>query len=395
MFLKNVLSVWVLVIVSTILGCSSRGHNPVEHHTYLASFSLDDSTTVEVLASLKHGGVTLENGVERVFLTPVSGGGYSVPVFGGALVGEWVGEGDEKVWVGEWIDSLRVDEYRVPLKITPIDRDGDALGVEKYSAWDTDLGRLKMTQRSDSVFATFLTSTGDYRYLAGVINPETTRFKIGTFDGVHLFSFEGDLGRDSITDGVFKSGTHYYTTWEGVRAVSDGVGWSSSQAWNPESEVIVKGVNSRGEVEVWTRERLRESGYRVLVVDVMGTWCPNCMDEARLLKALTDDYPKMIVVSMAFERSSGKEALNRIANFKADMGLPWDMLLGGRANKGVADSVLSFIGGIKSFPTTVFIPIEGELIVHSGFSGPATGDSYEEEVRFFKATIESFIQENH
>jgi len=395
MSFKKVLYFWVLVVVSTVLGCSTRGHNPVEHPSYLASFSLDDSTTVGVLASLKHGGVTIKNGEERVFLTHVSGGVYSVPVFGGALVGEWVGEGDEKFWVGEWVDSLRVEEYRVPLKITPIDRGDDVLGVDKSSAWDTDLGRLKMTQRSDSVFATFLTSTGDYRYLAGKIDLETSHFKIGTFDGVHLFSFEGDLGRDSITDGVFKSGTHYYTTWGGVRAVSDDVGWSSSQAWNPESEVIVRGVNSSGEVEVWTRERLRGSGHKVLVVDVMGTWCPNCMDEGRLLKTLTDDYPEMIVVSMAFERSSGKRALRRVANFKADMELPWDMLLGGVANKGVADSVLSFIGGIKSFPTTVFIPIEGELVVHSGFSGPATGDSYEEEVRFFKTTIESFIQKNH
>ena len=119
------------------------------------------------------------------------------------------------------------------------------------------------------------------------------------------------------------------------------------------------------------------------------------MDEGRLLKALVDDYPKMIVVSIAFERSSGKEALKRIANFKADMGLPWDVLLGGKANKGDADSAHSFIGGIKSFPTTEFIPIEGELVVHSGFNGPATGGSYEEEVRFFKTTIESFIQESH
>jgi thiol-disulfide isomerase/thioredoxin len=263
------------------------------------------------------------------------------------------------------------------------------------SVWDTDLGRLKMDQQGDSITATFLTSTGDYRYQAGKINLKNSRFKIGNFDGVHLFSFEGTIKGDSIIDGVFKSGIHYHSSWSGVRAISNDVGWSSTQAWNPESEIIIEGINSSGKTEVWTRDRLKSSGYKLLVVDVMGTWCPNCMDECLLLKSLEEDYPEMVVVSMAFERSVGERALKRIADFKNDLGISWDVLLGGRANKGAADSALSFMGGIKSFPTTAFIPLVGDPVIHSGFSGPATGESYEEEVAFFKTTIESLTRENH
>jgi len=324
----------------------------------------------------------------------VSGGGYSVPVFGGALVGEWMGEGVERVWRGDWVDSLRIKEYRVPLEIAPIKNKIARGGNEENSVWDTDLGKLKMVQKGDSIAATFLTSTGDYRYQAGEINPETSRFKIGNFDGVHLFSFEGTIKQDSITNGVFKSGTHYTTNWSGVRSANNRVDWSATQVWNPQSNVFIEGVNSGGETEAWTRERLGESGYKVLVVDVMGTWCPNCMDEARLLKELCEDYPEMIVVSMAFERSVGEEALERIADFKEEMKLPWEVLLGGVANKRIADSTLSFIGGVKSFPTTAFIPFKGDPIIHSGFSGPATGESYEEEVLFFRNTIESLIRES-
>jgi thiol-disulfide isomerase/thioredoxin len=334
------------------------------------------------------------NGDERVLMRSVSGDGYSVPVFGGALVGEWIGEGAERIWRGDWVDSLRIKEYRVPLEIAPIKnkivRDGNA----ENSVWDTDLGKLKMVQKGDSIAATFLTSTGDYRYQAGEINPETSRFKIGNFDGIHLFSFEGTITQDSITNGVFKSGTHYTKNWSGVRSTTNRVDWIATQAWNPQSNVFIEGVNSEGETEVWTRERLGESGYKVLVVDVMGTWCPNCMDEARLLRDLCEDYPEMIVVSMAFERSVGEEALERISDFKEEMKLPWEVLLGGIANKRIADSTLSFVGGVKSFPTTAFIPIEGDLVIHSGFSGPATGESYEEEIVFFRSTIESLIRES-
>ena len=399
MIFRDFFFAWFLIATLAILGCSSGVNKPVDYPVYLATFSLDDSTAVEVLVSAQQEGVRMMNGVERVFLPCVSEGVYSVPVFGGALVGNWVGEGGEKNWVGEWIDSLRIEEYRVPLKITTIDKSGHSAMVTrqgvKLSVWDTDLGKLKMAQHGDSITATFLTSTGDYRYQAGKINPKTSRFKLGNFDGIHLFSIEGTIKEDSIIDGVFKSGIHYHTSWGGVKAVSNDVGWVSTQAWSPESEIIIEGVGANGETEVWTRDRLKNSGYKILVVDVMGTWCPNCMDECRLLKRLEEDYPEMVVVSIAFERSVGERALKRIADFKNDIGISWDVLLGGRANEGAADSALSFMGGIKSFPTTAFIPVVGDPVIHSGFSGPATGDSYEEEVRFFKTTIESFIQENH
>lgn len=390
----NILFAVAFTAVLLMLGCGVGVNKPGENPMYLATFSLDDSSTVDVLVSLRQDDLVFMNGEERVLMRSVSGGGYSVPVFGGALVGEWTGEGVERIWRGDWVDSLRIKEYRVPLEIAPVKNKSMRDGNMQNSVWDTDLGKLKMVQKGDSIAATFLTSTGDYRYQAGEINPETSRFKIGNFDGVHLFSFEGTITQDSITNGVFKSGIHYATNWSGVRSTNNRVDWSASQEWNPQSNVFIEGVNSGGETEVWTRERLGESGYKVLVVDVMGTWCPNCMDEARLLRELCEDYPEMIVVSMAFERSVGEGALERIADFKEEMKLPWEVLLGGVANKRIADSTLSFMGGIKSFPTTAFIPVEGDLVIHSGFSGPATGESYEEEIVFFRSTIESLIRES-
>ena len=392
---KNIFFVGALAAVSIILGCFNSVVKQVDVPVYLASFSLDDSTTVDVLVNLREQFMVFMNGEERLITNPVADGVYAVPVFGGALVGEWIRGEVDKVWVGEWIDSLRVSEYRVPVEIAPLKNKITVGGGVKNSVWDTDLGKLKMTHFGDSITATFLTPTGDYRYQAGKINPETSRFKIGNFDGIHLFSFEGTIKQDSIVNGVFKSGTHYSASWSGVRAINKSVDWSAAQKWNPKSKVLIEGVNAYGEREVWTRGRLKDSGYKILVVDVMGTWCPNCVDEARLLKDLSCEYPEMLVVSIAFERSMGGEALRRIESFKADMGLPWGVLLGGRASKRVADSTLSFMGGIKSFPTTAFIPIKGDPVIHSGFSGPATGEAYKEEVLFFRNTIESLIRESH
>tara|TARA_B110000091_G_scaffold28398_1_gene28336 strand:+ start:123 stop:1310 length:1188 start_codon:yes stop_codon:yes gene_type:complete len=387
--IKNITFAALTIAVVTITGCSTSHNRPAEHLLYSATFSLDDSTSVVVLAENAEGGIVVKNGAERVFLESHSEGVYSVPVFGGSWIGEW----GENIWSGVWIDSLREVDYRVKLEIRPlVEIKPVEVGAEmKLSIWDTSIGRLKLSQKRDSVWATVMTPTGDYRYQAGKIDTVTQKFILGNFDGVHLFYFEGIISGDSITDGVFKSGTHYATKWSGVKAESEEVGWLSKQDWGRGEVVKFEGVGSDGNIEVWSNERFASSGFKLLVVDVMGTWCPNCMDEIILLKELSLEYPEMLVVSMAFERSKGDAALSRIARFKESLEIPWAVLYGGNASKSEADSLLSFMGGIKSFPTTAFIPLEGEPVIHTGFSGPATGKSYEEEVAFFRKTIESLL----
>ncbi|PCJ81918.1 MAG: hypothetical protein COA49_02850 [Bacteroidetes bacterium] len=399
---KRYRSIFLFVGICTFVlfssGCST-GNNRSEHPFYIASFNLDDSTSIDVLVSLSPDGLVVHNGEERVMLESRSEGLhngfsdiYSVPVFNGAWVGHNVGSG----WEGEWVDSLRTNDYQVPLTIRPLEiaATKNSFENEINTIWDTDLGKLKLKQKGDSIWGTFLTSTGDYRYQAGKINLSSGRFTLGNFDGIHLFLFEGTIRGDSIVDGVFKSGTHYSTNWGGVLSSENEVDWSSEQPWLEGSEIILRGINSNGNVVIWTPQDLIKSGHKLLVVDVMGTWCPNCMDEARLLKELSEDYPEMLVISMAFERSVGKEAVIRAAAFKKSLNLPWEVLVGGRANKSEADSALKFMGGIKSFPTTAFIPVYGAPVIHTGFSGPATGSAYEDEIAFFRSTIERFIRES-
>ena len=116
----NILIAVVFTAVLLMLGCAEGAQKQDESPTYLAMFSLDDSTTVDVLVSIRQDDLVFMNGEERVLMRSVSGGGYSVPVFGGALVGEWIGGEGERIWRGGWVDSLRIKEYRVPLEIAPI-----------------------------------------------------------------------------------------------------------------------------------------------------------------------------------------------------------------------------------------------------------------------------------
>ena len=123
----------------------------------------------------------------------------------------------------------------------------------------------------------------------------------------------------------------------------------------------------------------------------LGTWCPNCYDEVRLIKSLKERHEDVLFLSVAFERGDSVSALKRIERFKKEIGISWDVLYGGVASKKQAETVLPFLGGVKSFPTTAFISLDDEVVVHTGFKGPAT-PFYKEEVVFYENTINGFIE---
>ena len=359
-----------------------------QNDRYVLEFYLDDTTSVTLVVDVNLPDIVINNGGEKIPLKKHSEGCYGVPVFGGAIQGSWIMD----VFYGAWIDSSRVNGYSVPLKITRSDVFVDP-GEHKdttNTSWDTSIGILNLRQFGDSVLATVLTPTGDFRFLSGTKRGRELVF--GTFDGAHLFHFSATIKGDSIIDGVFKSGTHYTEEWSGVRG-EGGVSWSREQSARHEIEVDFTGVNKSGVKERWTRERIRREGKKLLVVDVMGTWCPNCLDEGRLMVELAESYPDVLFLSVAFERGGEEVGLSRISSYKNEVGVRWGVLYGGSASKVEADSVMRFLGGVRSFPTTAFVPLSGEVVVHTGFCGPATGAHYDREVEFFKSTIEEMLSQ--
>ena len=74
---------------------------------------------------------------------------------------------------------------------------------------------LGMFRRNgDAIAGTFLTETGDYRFLSGRVVRDS--LQLSCFDGAHLFGFNALLRGDSIVSGTFYSGKHWNEPWEGV-----------------------------------------------------------------------------------------------------------------------------------------------------------------------------------
>ena len=206
-----------------LIGCSDSPNSGV------ARFYLGDTTCVSLKTSLPAEGEDLivYNASERVVLNNVDNEVFSVPIYDGSLVGKWNSDGD---FCGTWIDSLRPNNYSVALEITPVVSEPPCNEERVKTVYETSLGLLVTEVFCDSVVGTFLTPTGDYRYLNGTISNKS--LVLNTFDGAHLFYFSATISGDSLTNGVFKSGVYYEESWAGFKTDSLIPGWSSHQPYN-------------------------------------------------------------------------------------------------------------------------------------------------------------------
>ena len=368
----------ILALLVGVIGCESSSERH-DGDMYVASFATEPPTSV--LATHGANGWTVRNGDERILLALTANGNHRVPVFNGSWSGTWVGE----VWEGVWTDSLRPNNYQVPVRLELLADTQPTSGMRDTTYWDTSEGLLVMEQADDSAWATISTPTGDYRHLAGTL--VGNQLVLNTFDGSHLFRFNATLREDSLVEGQFLSGTHYRTEFEGVKRASQAHTWTSGRQNVVADKLLFFGTNPTGQAEVWNKERLRRDGKTGIVVDIMGTWCPNCMDEARLMVSLADSFPDVQFLTLGYERSTDSTALVRLTQFKREMGMTWPVLLGGRASKTAAAESIPALDSIHSFPTTVFWPVDGEPVVHKGFNGPATGEGYARETAFFRSQL--------
>jgi len=246
-------------------------------------------------------------------------------------------------------------------------------------------------QHNERVTGTFRTTTGDYRYLEGIMDGDT--MKLSTFDGAHAFLFTAKVN-DSTMEGTFYSGKH----WKELFVAKRNTDYELTSA--NELTFLKEGYerfefsfpNSVGEQLSLDDERFKD---KVVVVQIMGTWCPNCLDESKYYSNFykTNKDKDIEFVALAFEYAKTEElALKRIDRLQSKVGINYPILLAqhGTADKAKAQEKLPMLNHVLSYPTSIFIDKKGNVRkIHTGFNGPATGDKYVE----FKAEFEGFIAE--
>lgn len=242
--------------------------------------------------------------------------------------------------------------------------------------------------KENSLQGTFQTETGDYRYLDGSMYGD--KFQLSCFDGSHAFLFEGKVFEDEEILGTFYSGKHYKANWKAIKDPS----FNLESPFNLTQTISDKAFDFSFRDTKGNIVNLNDPEFKgkKKLVQIIGTWCPNCRDESKfLVDYLSKNKPDdLVVIAIAFERyRDEKKAMQAIDRYIDKMNIPYKVLYGGYANKTETSEKFPQLNKIISYPTLLFLDTENNIKkIHTGFNGPATSD-FEEFKHEFDRIIQS------
>jgi thiol-disulfide isomerase/thioredoxin len=131
---------------------------------------------------------------------------------------------------------------------------------------------------------------------------------------------------------------------------------------------------------------------KVLVVNIMGSWCPNCHDEAPFLVEMYHRYQPLglQVVALDFEEEDQFRHPTRLAAFVKRFGIDYTCLLAGLTSELAAR--IPQADRLNAWPTTFFVGRDGRVsTIHAGFAGPASGAFHTHLREEFTSTVERLL----
>lgn len=347
------------------------------------------------------------NGAERFKVTDVAIKGDSVfihmPLFnsefklklnGGNLQGNWVRHLADK--------DMLVEFTAQPNTSWRFFNNADKAAFNIGGRWaavfgegegrDTTVGEFK--QEGDKLTGTFLTTTGDYRYLEGTVTGN--KLYLSCFDGGHAYTFTATISDDkTITDGKFYAGYSAVESWAAVRdenaKLPDAYSLTSLKPGYKKIDFSFKDINGK-------TVSLNDARYKnkVVIVQILGSWCPNCMDETAYMVNYYKKYQAkgVEVIGLAYERTTdfekSKKALQQVKDrFKVSYPL---LITGYTSDKKQTAQSLPMLSKVVGFPTTIIIDKNGDVQkIHTGFSGPGTGEHYTEFTSEFEKLTDDLL----
>jgi len=255
----------------------------------------------------------------------------------------------------------------------------------------------EFSQQGAHVTGSFLTPSGDYRYLEGIVSGDS--LYLSAFDGSHVYLFTALIAsKDEITNGVFYSGSSGKDLWEARFDPSALLPDMGNTPLIKDQDMAIDFRFPDLDSNLVALSDMRFRG-KVVVLQLMGSWCPNCMDETRFLS----EYHKanrnrgVEVIALAYEYSTDfQRSQKSIVRFKDRFAVEYPMLITGvRVNDSLrTEKTLPNITPVKVFPTTLYIGKDRRIRkIETGFNGPGTGIHYEAYKKEFEETVDALLRE--
>ena len=229
--------------------------------------------------------------------------------------------------------------------------------------------------------------SGDTGLLHGWVYNEAgghTHFHLSRFDGIHVLALDGDFQPDGSLKGRIAGVTSSapFTAKRSEDTASadpNAQAGSLTRVQDSRQPFRFSGVDASGKAVDQVSAQFTD---KAVIVDIFGTWCPNCHDEAPILEELYRKYHSqgLEVVGLAYEYTDDNARnLRQIGIYRAKYGISFPLLLAGTTADGQIEKTLPQLVNFGAYPTTIFLDRDGRVhAIHAGFAGPSTGDKYQE-----------------
>lgn len=271
---------------------------------------------------------------------------------------------------------------------------GRWLFIENPGTPDSSLMVGEFKQDGSRVTGTILNPTGDYRFLEGKVSGN--RFMLSAIDGAHtLILTAGISPNGTLEDGKFMGSFTWKSNWRATR---------DEEASIPRGDQLIRlkpeagpfnfsFPDLNGDTISLTDARFKD---KVVIIQAVGTWCPNCLDEALFYRDIYSEYRDqgLEIVALSFEDKTFEASVPKMKRFKDQTGVGYPLLYAGPRGREAIRSVLYPFEGVLAFPTTIFIDKKGTIRkVETGFSGPGTGAHYDRFTDETRGLIRELLKE--
>ena len=291
-------------------------------------------------------------------------------------------------------------EFMAALKQRPFKetRDGSQYVGKWKTKFDSDsdhsVAVIKQAGENRRMAGTFLTTTGDYRYLAGYLSED--KLTLSCFDGAHAFLFHIRSDGDKKITGDFWSSDSWHDTFKGTLDPEVEL----PDAFN---ETKVADAAALGKLSFPDLDgkptRLDDPKFagKARIIYVFGSWCPNCHDAADYFSKLEGAYKAkgLSILGLAFEHTGDfQRDSEQVKKYLARHESNYPVLIAGLSDKAEASKSFPLLDRVRSYPTTIFLDRNNVVkAIHTGFTGPATGEAFTKQKQKFESIIEQLLKE--
>lgn len=322
----------------------------------------DNSVELPFIFAMKNesgkNSITITNAKEKIITEEITYSGDSVfikmPVFKDEIRAKMISPDSIS---GEYIHFGSKSKYSIPFYAANGAKErfinaNKPVAMDITGRWETtvqpgDSDEYKIIgvfdQSGNYLTGTFLTPSGDYRYLEGAVTGEDVM--LSCVDGSHTMLFKAKISKDkTLENGILIGGPNWREKWRAVKN-------DSAKLPDPEKQSLIK--ENISEIDFSFKDlngktvTLKDEKYKnkAVVMSIMGSWCPNCMDETRLFAQLYETYNAKGIefIGLCFESKDFEESKQRIERFTKQLNAKYDFLYAGEVGKDNLFKTLPFM----------------------------------------------------